>query len=857
MPPLRFRGGCRGPVLSLVLALSLFFSARIAAQELPSGYEQGLFEVRLGSLPAATLTVVVNDQGRLLLPLRPVLELGGTPMERDSSGNTIRVSALAEGPPAILDVAGARVLAADTLALAPGDLVQAGGEVYLAVPALALLLGAEAQVDWEALAVSITRGVPFAAETRREVESRRAAELRHQGGEVGFAGDTVSYRAVSGAGVVDWAVSGRVGSEPSPPSLRLGSGFSLVGGMLTLRGTLAADSGSAGLLDPTVAYHRVFPRGRFVRQLHLGDHLSAGLRARSLRGITIGNAPFLRRTRFDHVLLSPELPPGWQYEVYQGGRLVGFSDATAERPVSVPLEYGSTPVQVKMYGPAGEIRESSVIYSVPVTQLPRGVNEYAAGVGACPRGECTLAGYLDLRRGVTRTLTVAGGFEYEQPADSAGPVLSPFGAVSALLRPGTSAEVQALLGSFVRASLQHVAAGGVAHATAGIAYPGSGQFSFAPLASPRWQAGGGFSRSNVGAGPVRAYALNGRVEGTQEAGLDRVRVSALAAFRSARLETGYESGLPGSPGVVFVRPSVSLPRFVPRRLRGSGISGSLAFAEGELRQAGFNTSLQTGPTSFATLALQWLPDPNGMAVYLTFARRLGFANVQTQAASLRSQVQGSWSAEGSVAYGGRGGVLALPYRGTGMAGVGGRVFYDLDGDGVFSAGDRPLPGATVRIGSVSVKSGADGTYRTWSVLPFEAAQVALDTLSLDEAGWVPVARGVELRPAPHVFAAVDIPLVQTRELAGQLVPGREVPTVAGVTLEIASRETGDVQRVSTFSDGEFYVSRVRPGTYDIRVAESSLRALNAIADPNPLVLVVPASGDVLVQAPPITLRKIR
>jgi hypothetical protein len=628
--------------------------------------------------------------------------------------------------------------------------------------------------------------------------------------------------------------------------------------MLTLRGTFAADSGSAGLIDPAVSYHRVFPAGRWVRQLQLGDHLSGGVRARSLRGISIGNAPYLRRTRFDQVLISPELPPGWQYEVYQGGRLVGFSDATAERPVSVPLEYGSTPVQVKMYGPAGEIRESSLIYAVPLTQLPRGVNEYAAGAGVCPRGECSLSGYLDLRRGLTRTLTVAGGFEYEQPADSAAPVLNPFGAVSALLRPGTSAEVQALLGSFVRGSLQHITGGGVAHATAGIVYPGSGQFTFAPLASPRWQMGAGFSRSAVRVGPLRAYALNGRAEGTQEAGLDRVRVSGLAAFRSARLEAGYESGLPGTPGVIFLRPGVSLPRFVPRVLRGSGLSGSLAFSEGELRQAGVNTTFQTSSASFATLAVQWNPRPNGTAMYLTFARRFGFANVQTQAASLNDQVQGSWSAEGSVAYGGRGGVLPLPFRGTGMAGVGGRVFYDLDGDGVFGPGDRPLQGATVRIGSVSVKSAADGAYRTWSVLPFEAAHVALDTLSLDEAGWVPVARATELRPAPHVFAAVDIPLVQTRELAGQLLPGREVPTVGGVTVEVVSRETGVVQRMATFSDGEFYVSRVRPGTYEIRIAESSLRALNATAEPSPLVIVVPATGsDVLVQAPAITLRKIR
>ena len=70
-----------------------------------------------------------------------------------------------------------------------------------------------------------------------------------------------------------------------------------------------------------------------------------------------------------------------------------------------------------------------------------------------------------------------------------------------------------------------------------------------------------------------------------------------------------------------------------------------------------------------------------------------------------------------MAYGGARRALPLPHRGTGMAGVGGRVFYDRDGDGRYGAGDRALRGATVRIGSVSVKTAEDGSYRgdqqTW------------------------------------------------------------------------------------------------------------------------------------------------
>jgi hypothetical protein len=857
MLPLASRRGWCGTLRFIIPLLFSLLPAYARAQDLPAGWEQGLFEVRVGSLPAATLMVVVNDQGRVLVPLRPVMELSGTPMELAAGGNTVVIRPHAEGPPVTVDVAGARVLGADTVALEAGELVRAGGEIYLAAPVLARLLGAEAQVEWESLSIAFSRGVPFAAETRREVESRRRLELLQQGGEVRPGGDSVRYQAVSGAGVLDWAMSGRVGSQSAAPALRLGSGFSVAGGMLTLRGTLAADSGSAGLLDPTVAYHRVFPAGRWIRQLQVGDHLSGGLRARSMRGISIGNAPFHRRTRFDQVLLAPELPPGWQYEVYQGGRLVGFSDAAAQRPVAVPLEYGSTPVQVKMYGPAGEIRQSSIVYAVPVGQLPAGVTEYAAGAGLCPRGDCDVTGYADLRRGLTRTLTVVGGFEYEQAADSTAPAggLRPYGAVSALPRPGTIVEVQALARSFVRGAVQHIAAGGVVQATAGVNWPGSGQFSFAPLASPRWHASGGFSRSALRAGPLRAFALNGRVEGTAETGVDRVRVSGATAVKWMRLEGGYESGGAGTPAVVFIQPSVSMPRFAPRWLRGSALSGSVAMAEGGVRQAALNTSLQTGSSSYATVALQWLPDGQGTALHVGFARRFGFANVQTQAASVRDRVEGSWSAEGSVAYGGARRALPLPHRGTGMAGVGGRVFYDLDGDGRFGAGDRALQGATVRIGSVSVKTAEDGSYRVWSVLPFEVASVALDSLSLADPNWVPVRAMEQVRPAPHVFSTVDIPLVQTRELAGRLVPGRDIPTVGGVTLELVNRETGATTRTVTFSDGEYYLSRVRPGTYEIRVAESSLRALNARAEPSPAVIVVPPGGEsVLVEASVITLQ---
>ncbi|HEV3051359.1 MAG TPA: hypothetical protein VGX50_13685, partial [Longimicrobium sp.] len=115
MLPLSRRRGWCGTLRFVLLLVAIFVPAHARAQELPAGYEQGLFEVRVGSLPAATLMVVVNDAGRVLVPLRGVLELSGTPMQRSASGDTVVIHPSAEGPPVTLDVAGARVLGADTV----------------------------------------------------------------------------------------------------------------------------------------------------------------------------------------------------------------------------------------------------------------------------------------------------------------------------------------------------------------------------------------------------------------------------------------------------------------------------------------------------------------------------------------------------------------------------------------------------------------------------------------------------------------------------------------------------------------------------------------------------------------------
>ena len=111
-----------------------------------------------------------------------------------------------------------------------------------------------------------------------------------------------------------------------------------------------------------------------------------------------------------------------------------------------------------------------------------------------------------------------------------------------------------------------------------------------------------------------------------------------------------------------------------------------------------------------------------------------------------------------------------------------------------------------------------------------------------------------LRPSPQQFTGIDFALVRTRELAGLLVPGTRVATPAGVGLELRDAMSGALHTARSFSDGAFYFSRVRPGSYRLSLAQSSSTALGITSPPQLEVLVGTEGADIL-DLPPITLNR--
>lgn len=833
---------------------------------MPAGFEEALFELFVQGLAPRSVPALVAPSGRVLVPVRAALELTGTPVQASADGTRFTVPGPRGAGTVTLDLAARTLTGLATAPLAEDEAVLAGGEAYAAAERIGELLSGTAQVDLGALRVVLLREPPFPAQERLAVSAaRRRAQRLGMGPRPDL--PDVPFRPRTGGGVLEWGVSGNVpGGIPSTVSLRTGLG--VWGGMLRLGAVAfdpAGDGGGYG--EVNASYHRVFPGSAWVRQVQVGDVVAEGLRAHSLRGVVVTNAPFARDPEFGELLFAPRLPEGWEYELYQGGQLLGFSAAGGEA-VPVPLQYGSTPVQVRLLGPAGERVESSVVYLVPTVQLPAGRFQYSAGGGACPRLQrCEAIGVLDLRYGVTDRLTVLAGAEAE--SDSAAAETRPYAGVSLIPAPGWAVEAEGMAGRFARASVFNGGAGRVTgSATVGLQLPlergrtviGGGGFSTLPDTLARWHLDGNLRLRRAATHRSFGFVnLAGRVEGSEGRGLGFVRFSANTATRGVLLEAVYESATAEIDSVegrrlVLVRGTAGVRRLSSRRMGIPLVSAAVGTGREGLEQWEARVSLHPG-TASVDLTARWVRGAGSPALLLGTTARLGAARARARVGTVAGRTEATMSLDGGLAIGGGARFLPLEFGGLGLTGVSGAVFHDLDGDGRLGPGDEPVGDAWVGVGGIRARTDARGRYATWSVLPYQAIAVGLDTAAMADPSWAPARGDSVLRPSPHLFARVDFPLVRTREVAGMLVPAAGMDPPAGVAVEIVRRGTGQVvETARTFSDGEFYFGRVLPGEYELRITESSLRALGAAAEGAPIVFTVSPAGDqFLVEIPPIRL----
>jgi len=821
--PVNRRGG--GGVASLVVALAAIWSVNSTALAAQTT-ETLLVELVIPQLQSGTL-IAAQDGERLLLPLRATLAVLDLALTEESG--VLRWQRPRDKRDVTLDAATRRLrIGRDVRILDARELVLSSEDVLIDRRIVEEMVGARLQFEPTALEVLVLDAdslPPIAAARRRQLHARLLAAPSEQRPPDELRG---LERPLLAGGTLDYLLTLN-DSRPLRESNYLTTiGASVLGG--AVEGIVSGDFGGQAATG-TGSWLGVWRDRPWISQLRIGDGLGSGPQARTLRGFSVTNAPFLRSLDYE---LIPVRAPGdstWEVESFVNGRLMRV-DTLRRGSASVPIaaRYGANVVDLVARGPGGLVQRQSHFVSLAATEFLRpGRFEYGASAGSCRFSACESAANTDLRWGLRRSVTARAGLDFQRDTTQAD-AWRPYAGVSWLAHPAVTAVALAQPGTEL-----------------------SGVLRVQPTLNRTLQVertsiarNDPFGRSTTGAAERVGIVGFWRPAWWQEAAFlnvswrnehadagDTQRARAALGVRSAlgQVFPYVQMDRVSRPGVPeFNRRALGVSLFTtPSARRGAWYARIWGYVTSEWRNDGTRsldlTLAQTVNNSLraeASLGVQSGGGPRfGLRAYTDLPRARVISTAQLDGAGGyvgTHQVQGAVFADPKRA------TLALSRGPLLLRGaVGGRVFLDLNANGVLDDDEQPLSGVNIRVGAASAATDANGWYRVWDVLPFEPALIEVERLSLESPLWVPAFERIAVEPTPNSVRRVDVPV-----LAGGIVEGRVVVAdadssigIGGLDVVLLSSAGRIVASVTTFGDGGFVAFGLAPGSYSLRLADAA------------------------------------
>lgn len=614
------------------------------------------------------------------------------------------------------------------------------------------------------------------------------------------------------------------------------------------------------------------PFGRLLGPLRatevaFGDIVTAPLalvaRGTAERGLAVSTFPLQQAAEFDRTTIAGELPLGWQVELYRDEALLDFRNGKPDGRFSfegVPLLYGLNDFRLVFYGPQGQKREETRrVFTGPgligkgrhywrasasqaderlmtfedddgsedeARGRPRLTAEYATG----------LSETVALRAGVASLpLDEGGRHDYVTGSASAalGPVYATLGA-AADRTGGTALQTAAqtrLLGTSL--SAEHV--------------------RFLDFKSEQEDELDSRTRLRLdGSLPLLrrvrlGYGLRFEHERETDGGrnsdlglrlstrLGRISVSNTLDLSLDQAGSGDEREIDGSlllsgrAGRVYLRGGVDYG-LTPERAIDTTVLG-LDWSLGETLSANADLSHDWQGDDGSTLALGLSKRFEGFSLGLAAqAGTTGDAAVGlTLAFSLgREPRRGRWITSSAGL--------------AGQAAASARVFLDQDGDGRFGGTDRPLAGVELQTEGSGQRAATDenGIAFLTGIPADMPARITLAAATLEDPYMLPLQEGVEAVLHPAGTGLIEFPVVMAGEVEGWVRLADETPA-RGREVQLRDEAGRVVARTRTDMEGYYYLDRVRPGRWQVAVADVPASARDLVIGPDGTVSTIDLS----------------
>lgn len=828
-----------------------------------------LFSVNLNEL---TLTDGLSAYGEANDPLMPVGELTRLlemdvdvlPAERRIIGRIgeARTSL-------IVDLATNTVrLGGRTLTLGPADVAVTPNEIYVRASALQKLLPLKIEVDAEALALKLTATEKLPVQGRLERMARKRESATKVEGVDEVLKVVTPYKLFS---MPAFDVGLGLGAESGPKfpwryDIRAGGDLLYSG----FQGYLGSDENGRPS-SARVTFERRSVEGHLLGPLHartisFGDvftpTLSIGPRGAGGRGFAFSTVPLDETNIFNRVDLRGELPLGYDVELYVNDILrSGQNTPTKGRYefLNVPLSQGINVVRVVTYGPRGERNEQTRIVNVGAGLLGRGEATFEFGAVQQDESVVTLQGTADTP-GQTVSLSGQGGlravgsFNYGLTAYltvSAGGALIPLDRKGDYRELYTVGARTSLFGFATQLDVAQDDLGGTA-AAVGLA----GQLFGVSTVLRHLEFMNGFT-DETGPDVDLARAIRRRSEASFDGNIQVMGRVVPVSFRVLRSEqvdgtqdyTGSARASASAAGILFSG-GLEYTRTIGTTQSSQQLSGFFAgstfrsykwqirstldfdiLPELKARALAITADRDLSPNASIRFGIgQSLEDFKSLNLTASSIFKLGFGDLALTAEY--NNADQSWRANAQLNFGlsfnpdTRRYLVTRPGPASGGS-VLFEAFLDKNGNGIFDAGDEPVPGVTIDGGERKATTGPSGRAFITGVGAAATQRLVVGLDNVDNTQVTAPPSTVQFSPRGGSFTTVRYPMKPTGEMMVHLRLKREDGSEVGLSatqLQLVG-DNGYTAEAATEFDGSAIFSGLPIGTYRLQVDPDQAKRL--------------------------------
>ena len=616
-------------------------------------------------------------------------------------------------------------------------------------------------------------------------------------------------------GALDWSLStAPIGGGAQYYNLDLGA--MVLGGDLMVSGGGNSRTGfQSDQLD--YLWHYYFERGKYVTQAEVGRFYSTGVLGRGFTGARITNRPQVKRKYFQTVQISDHVGTGYEVELYIDGKLTDYqtTDASGRYDFNVDVFYGASNVEVKLYGPNGELETVQQHFRIPFNLMPVGELEYSLAVGeGSGEGEGRMFAQGGVYYGVGSWISAGGGVDVPMAAIEGETPLYSF---ETTLQPATNLTVNASVAPSNRMT------GDINFTWPSVITLGAHVSSFYENAftNPiqqkyRWR----LSAST----PLR---LGGRYLGLRF----NISRDEFENFGSTNLTYGFNTSVKPINMNYVGQYKVSTAGIQESTELSSKIMGSIEFHrrfrpqfrvdyDPSLNQL-TRYSVMLTRRLFRSAQMSFTYERNPLAginsFMVTFNLFTGFFDYSSRTQKMGDRITMSQQQRGSVRFDASHNRFLFDRRkGVGYGSAVVKPFLDENFNGLKDPSEIEVSGVKAKISGISgPPRGGDRTYYYDRLRPYDEYLVQIDQYSLDDPTLKPSNENYRITLNPSVVTAIEVPIVTASEISGSVKRqiGEGSAGIGGIRVMVFNISKDVLTEITTFNDGEYYFLGLLPGTY--------------------------------------------